>query len=106
MGTDFYHPGQPKMEEQRSEEPRKTVADAVRDIDTRTARTDTFFFGPPGQEYNGWIARTDRRLDELDNPQIGRVSKLERRILVWIGAMSVIGPTAALLINYYFRGMR
>lgn len=92
------------MDEQRNGELRKTVADAVRDIDTRTARTDTFFFGPPGQEYNGWIARTDRRLDDLDNPQTGRVSKIERRILLWIGAMSVIGPSAALLINYYLRG--
>ena len=91
------------MEDQRNDAMRKSVAEAVRDIDVRTGRTDVFFFGPPGQEYNGWIARTDRRLDDLDNPQRGRVTKIERRILLWIGAMSIIGPTAALVVNYWMR---
>ena len=92
------------MDDQRNNEGmRKTVAEAIRDIDMRTGRTDIFFFGPPGQEYNGWIARTDRRLDDLDRPKEGRVAKLEDRMLLWIGAMSIIGPGAALLINYWLR---
>jgi len=65
MGTDLYHPGN-DMYDRRDNEMRKTVAEAVDAIDRRTERMHDFLFGKPGQEYNSWIVRTDRRLDEAE----------------------------------------
>lgn len=103
MGTDFYHPGTGDMNDRRDEEVRTKLLDTVNAIDRRTSRMEIALFGPDGQGWMGHINRTEIRLAGLDDPQTGRVAKIERRILLWIGAMSIIGPAAALAVNYWMR---
>jgi len=91
------------MNERRDEETRNELLETVKAIDARTSRMEVALFGPAGQEWMGHINRTEVRLADLDHPQNGRVAKIERRILIWIGAMSIVGPTAALAVNYLLR---
>lgn len=100
MGTERWYPG---MNERRDGEVRNELLEAVEQIRRDTSEIKTALFGIPGQEYLAHIPRTERRLGELDDPQTGRVTKIERRILIWIGAMSIVGPMAALAVNYIFR---
>lgn len=90
------------MEDMRDNDNRKTVAEMVAAIDRRTARTEEFLFGHPGQEYNAWIPRTDRRLDDLDAKD-GRVTKVENRLLIWAGALTIVAPAAAYVVSRFLK---
>jgi len=92
VGTDFYHPGN-HMEDQRNNEDRKTVAEAVRDIDQRTARMEILLFEPE----EGFVPRTGVRLKDHG----GRIKTIEERVWLWIGIASVLGPIFVVLIQKY-----
>lgn len=104
MGTEFWHPGSRDMSEHFERERReseKLVLDALGQIRADTAEVNrktgemyTALFGPASMPHMGFIPRTDNRLDELDNPKTGRVRMIEKRMWLWIGALSVLVPAS------------
>ena len=86
-------------EERRDNETRQSLFEMVAEIRQDTGEIKTALFGPKGQSEMGFVAQTKDRLDNHG----GRLGKLETRVLLWAGALSVLAPTVAWAAAHYLK---
>ena len=85
--------------ERRDSETRQSLCEMVAEIRQDTGEIKTALFGPQGQPEMGFVAQTKDRLDNHG----GRLGKLETRVLLWAGALSVLVPGLAWAANHYLK---
>ena len=85
--------------ERRDEPERQSLIEMVAAIRKDTAEIKTALFGPEGQAWMGFIPRTDIRLGEHDT----RIAGIEKRMWVWIGALTILIPATVAAVEHYLR---
>ena len=86
-------------EERRQHDTRQSLVEMVASIQRDTGEIKTALFGPVGQPNMGFVPKTEKRLDNHGT----RISKLEMRILLWAGALTVIIPLAGWAANHFLK---
>ena len=85
--------------ERRDESARQSLIDIVGEIKRDTGEIRTALFGPQGQEWMGFIPRTEVKLGEHET----RMLSIEKRIWIWIGALAVLVPATVAAVEHYLK---
>ena len=86
-------------EERRQHDTRQSLVEMVASIQRDTGEIKTALFGPVGQPGMGFVPKTEKRLDNHGT----RLSKLETRILLWAGALTILVPIGVLAAEHYLK---